>query len=324
MGARRDRIVGGAPDTQRDAVVAVVDAKTAATCSGTVVAATLVVTAAHCVYGVEPGDLRVIVGSDVTAPSAGRTFAVSATATYPTYRGESEGISGGVDLAILRLANPVSVTPISVDLTTTDSDFQGALVTLVGYGASDGTDNSGVGARRSVVLPVEGVCSRLLTIGGADANACLGDSGGAVLLQGRLVGVISGGKLGCFAPSTLTRLDAHAGWMSEALAGNPSEPCSECVAPDFACDAPTETSARPDAGTEAAAVDAASWTVGGGGCSVGGPEAPASTAWILLGLAMAGASVAGGRTADPAALRRRGAAPASTARGSTSEHAKVS
>ena len=83
-------------------------------------------------------------------------------------------------------------------------------MTLVGYGLSSTGDNSTAGVRREVTLAVQSVCSRLVTAGDDQATACQGDSGGAVLLGGKLVAVISAGNVACVGPTTLTRTDAHA------------------------------------------------------------------------------------------------------------------
>jgi hypothetical protein len=218
------------------------------------------------------------VGTDVTNPD--QTVAVTATVTYPTYGGESEGIPGGVDLAFVTLATPLSTTPIPIRTDTTDAELANADVTVIGYGATDGTDNSGTGTRREVVLEVSSVCSRLLQAGAPDANACLGDSGGAVLLGGRIVAVVSGGQEGCYTPTFFTRTDAHADWIAAVLAGNGSAACPACVEPNPSCTAATETrpagepaDAAGDATDEASAPDASAGSTGGashhGGCSLG-------------------------------------------------------
>ena len=120
-----------------------------------------------------------LVGAIVMTPE--QTVAVTRTDVYPTYQGESEGLAGGVDMAFLTLATPLTVTPVPVRTDTTDAELTGAEVTVVGYGVSDGTDNSGAGFRLEVVLQVGELCSRLFHAGGVDANVCVGDSGGAVL-----------------------------------------------------------------------------------------------------------------------------------------------
>jgi secreted trypsin-like serine protease len=255
VASRSDAIIGGGADADHPAVVALVRRTSGSLCSGTLVAPTLVLTAAHCVYGVAPSDLEVRVGADETKPDL--VVPVTRADAYPTYASESEGLAGGIDLAIVTLSQALAAMPIGVSTTTTDAAFAGATVTLVGYGVASATDSSQVGVRRAVDAHVDGVCSRLLTLGTSDANECFGDSGGAVLLQGKLVAVISSGQPDCTAPSHQTRLDAHADWIAAALAGNASAACPTCVAANPSCFAATETrpaGAPPDAG-DAAAID---------------------------------------------------------------------
>jgi V8-like Glu-specific endopeptidase len=249
-------IIGGSLASTEVAVVAVKQTSTGALCSGTLVAPNIVLTAAHCVYGVSPTDLEVLVGVSTNSPD--QTIGVANAIAYPTYQGEVEGVLGGVDLGAITLATPLMVPPIAARTDTTDTELTNAAITLVGYGADDGTTSSGVGIRRSVIVETGSVCSRLVRAGNADANACFGDSGGAVLLGGSLVAVISGGGQGCYAPTELTRLDAHADWITEVLANGTSAPCTTCVAPDPACGAATETRAATtsDAGESDAATDA--------------------------------------------------------------------
>ena len=285
-------IIGGSVDTSDAAVVALSQPSTGMLCSGALVAPSLVLTAAHCVSGLEASSLQVLVGSDVTSPD--QTVAVTASLVYPTYLGESEGVLGGVDLAFVSLATPLSLTPVPVRTDTTDAELTGADVTVIGYGASDGTDNSGAGTRREVVLEVTSVCSRIIQAGDADANACVGDSGGAVMLGGQLVAVVSGGREGCYTPAVFTRTDAHADWIAAVLAGSGSAACPACFPPDPSCTAATETqpaTAPADAGSGGSApessTDAIAVELRGGSCETGsGPSGAGSWCALAVGSAL--------------------------------------
>jgi trypsin len=275
--------------------VAIVRASTGGLCSGTIVAPTLVLTAAHCVSGVPAGDLQVVIGATTAAPD--QTLAVTAAVPYPDYDSETDGIPGGVDLGFVTLASVATVTPLAVRTDTTDAELAAADVTIVGYGVDDGSSSTGAGTRRDVTLSVSQVCSRLIRAGGQDANACVGDSGGAVLMGGALVGVVSGGSDGCFSPTTFMRTDAHADWIAAVLGGGSAATCpATCTTPDSSCTAATETReagvASVDAGPEAAGDAGADSSVAtgagggsGGGCSAAG-RGPASGVggvdWVFL------------------------------------------
>jgi hypothetical protein len=281
-GERRAEVVGGAPDTLHASVVALVEKSGSVTsvCSGTLVAPTLVVTAAHCVFGREAAAFSVVVGDDLSAPA--EQVDVARTFPYPTFAGKAEGIPGGVDLAVVELAAPLAIAPLEIFFDTTDEQLEGADVTVVGYGASDGSDESGVGLRRAVELHVLGICNRVIEAGNLEKNACAGDSGGAVLLGGRLVAVVSGGKQGCFSPTSFTRIDAYAVWLSAVLAGNPPDPCEACVSPDEACGAPVEP--RPagiDAAVDGSLLPVAARPEIEGGCALAIPRGVPGSGWVI-------------------------------------------
>src|ERR1700722_15740530 len=86
VGAVSQAIIGGSVDTADTAVVAVMDPSSSTLCSGTLVAPSVVLTAAHCVYLVDPSALQVLVGTDSTNPD--QTIAVNRVVVYPTYAGE--------------------------------------------------------------------------------------------------------------------------------------------------------------------------------------------------------------------------------------------
>lgn len=280
--SRSQAIIGGAPDTSDSAVVAIVQKSTGSLCSGTLIASDVVLTAAHCVYGVSPGDLQVLVGDDVSNPT--QTIAVTSATAYPTYDGESDGIPGGIDLGVLTLASSPGIAPVPIRTAVADSELAGADVTLVGYGVESTTDTMTSGTREAVALSVTSVCSRLLTLGGADANACFGDSGGPVLLGGELVAVISGGSTDCIAPTDVVRLGAHLEWLAQVMAGSASSSCPSCVEPDPSCTAPIEGASGSDAGDGGAN---SSGSRASGGCALGrgsGPRSTASPPWGILAL----------------------------------------
>jgi secreted trypsin-like serine protease len=290
MGTSAQPIIGGSTDATDSAVVALLQPSTQTLCSGTIIAPTVVLTAAHCVYGVSPADLQVLTGPDETAPE--QTLAVQSVAAYPTYTGESTGLQGGVDLGVVYLAAPVSITPISVRTDVSDPELTSTSLTLIGYGLSSTTDPTTAGIRRSVVAPVDSVCSRIITAGDSDANECQGDSGGPVLLGGQLIAVISSGMLDCTAPSNQMRLSAHTLWLAAVLAGKTA--CPGCVEPDPSCDALIEGESADAAAGEAGSDDAAPGDGAappkpgpGGGCSLGATapgSRPASVVTIVLAL----------------------------------------
>ena len=100
-------------------------------CSGTVIAPRWVLTAAHCVDDLNPGDLKVLAGTHDLG-QGGRRIDVTAIRVHEDYT----GVSGGSDIALLRLARAVDVA--SVDVPTAERSealaTPGTLATMIGWG----------------------------------------------------------------------------------------------------------------------------------------------------------------------------------------------
>jgi secreted trypsin-like serine protease len=219
-------IVGGtdAPDTPW--AVALTDSNGRFFCGGALVAPDRVVTAAHCLTEQlalttrdrAPESIRVVAGrSDLRQ---GTPTKVASTWKHPDFR----EVDKGDDVAVLTLgeALPLPTVPL-VDAGDTASYAPGTETTVLGWGrTAEGADPSPT--LRQVSLPIESDadCARAVPgyrpdgmvcagypQGGKDASE--GDSGGPMVVRGRLVGVVSYGK-GCARPGepgVYTRLAAY-------------------------------------------------------------------------------------------------------------------
>jgi secreted trypsin-like serine protease len=170
-------------------------------CSGAVIARNLVLTAAHCVT--PKTKYRVISFDQNFVPTA---IGVAAAARNPSFklRGRPDQQTG-LDIAVLELSEPLSgdIKPLAIssDLGVLSPSSE---VTVSGFGLSHYGDRTSAGKLRFAHLRVAGVAnigvpSLALTADGTPEgrgrSACLGDSGGPIVVenyfQSVLVGLVS-------------------------------------------------------------------------------------------------------------------------------------
>ncbi|MFO0604043.1 MAG: trypsin-like serine protease [Polyangiales bacterium] len=237
-------IFGGVDDTTHTAVVGITIVGTGGlgTCTGSLIAPTLVLTARHCVSPVQGEG---IVCSPTTI--GGVTHPTTQTAaTYPasSFYVTTDPVLGpgvrsvraaevitpadslnvpfcGRDIALLRLVAPIAATPLMrprLDLAPQAHD----VFTASGYGSTSGA-GTGSGTRRMRSgLSVEFVgraVARGVTILEekewlANTGTCRGDSGGPALDEfGDVFGVLSRGAANSCDSPIYTRVDEYADWI---------------------------------------------------------------------------------------------------------------
>lgn len=217
---QRDSIVGGQTTNAFPAVGALT--RSGGThCTGTVVAPRLVVTAAHCLVGVSASSLRFVLGARVSQPTA--SIKVASIEAHPNY--DDNALTN--DIGVVRLASDAPVTPVKM-LRSMDSSWIGRELVFVGYGVSNGYQQSGAGTKRFVRMPVEGVSAKQFEYGVPGKNTCNGDSGGPAFaeINGEpfLAGVTSYGDAYCTQYGVDTRVDAFKSFIG---AGSGStDPCN--------------------------------------------------------------------------------------------------
>jgi secreted trypsin-like serine protease len=220
------RIVNGTPTTAYPSVGLVGD-NTGNFCTGTLIAPQFVLTAGHCAEGVGNTAGRFQLGSS--------TYSTSQVFVHPNYNSNLIGDDNANDIAIYKLATPVTnIAPSQIYRST---PTVGQMLTLVGFGGG-GTGNTGTdgsfGTKRVGTTPIDSVSAKLIRWtfdNNTESNTAPGDSGGPafVTVSGTnyVAGVTSGGEqanAGIGDRSFDTRVDAFASWIDSIVGSTTSLP----------------------------------------------------------------------------------------------------
>ncbi len=220
-------------DDQAQSVVSILLDGWGNSCTGTLVSADVVLTAAHCVVddtglGYVPAtDVQVAFGPDAGTPLA--TIDVVELTAHPEY--DDWGDTSIHDVAILVLAEPAtdylpSIIPLPFNCDALpDPGLVGEIIQAVGYGDTDGDGYSGNNQRWWATEEVDDLLSFDIGVNGYElAGVCWGDSGGPALWtmpnnEIRAIGVLSWGETVCAGFDHYVRTDAECDFINGNQAG---------------------------------------------------------------------------------------------------------
>ncbi|MCK6549254.1 trypsin-like serine protease [Myxococcota bacterium] len=201
-------IIGGRAAPEEVAVVELVEGSASeVSCSGVVIEAHVVLTAAHCLRDHVPRTARFVADGTTT------TIAASRSLIHPDWAADSS--AHDVGLVFLARAAPSSIPSLPI---AEAPPVRGEVLRFVGFGASERAGRGGYGARRSVTASVAWVDALRFGYGVA---TCDGDSGGPALrdteLGPEIVGITGSGDVACASFGVSARADASRGWVLESL-----------------------------------------------------------------------------------------------------------
>jgi secreted trypsin-like serine protease len=216
-------IVNGAADATDPAVVLLrattSGSQTAAICSGTVVAPSMILTAAHCVHPAVVGagaSFDVFLGSNLATQGSDTSLWTHVASTVYDTAFDPSQLTSGHDVGVAFLAAPVSIAPVALNQVALTNADVGSSLRIVGFGTSNGSDTTGVtaGIRRTGNAPLSSFDSLTVHLGAGAQSTCDGDSGGPAFLDGPSgevqIGITSYGLTDCSQGGTDTRVDTVA------------------------------------------------------------------------------------------------------------------
>ncbi len=160
-------------------------------CTGTLITATQVLTAAHCLNGAASIDVIYGIAAEQYARMRGSSWVV-----HPEYAQTASGRLVN-DIGVVNMAFPLSMSPIPIAVS--DAPKNGQQATIAGFGLTAG-NASDAGVLRIGAMVIASVEPELI-VGVSqegNSNTCFGDSGGPLLVQqngqANLVGTTSYGS----------------------------------------------------------------------------------------------------------------------------------
>lgn len=175
-------------------------------CGGVIISPYYILTAAYCVFSINPADISIRVGSNY-ADREGNVFKPQSIIVHNSFNASTKNFN----FALLKLVNPLKETlsVAQVKIRNPADHLQvGAKCLISGYGRTDISASGMIASLKSATVNIVDqdncakrlfpltVTNTMICAAGDDEDACAGDAGGPLICAARLVGIISWGR-GC-------------------------------------------------------------------------------------------------------------------------------
>ncbi len=185
-------------------------------CTATLIAPSMVLTAAHCIYQDEhfpTNDFDSEAYSLVFADPNGTQTAYDSVRVHALPKADVYD-----DVVIIELSSIVNIPAMPIMSNVTAANL-GNNVGLVGYGELKPGDTSSLGVMHISGTNLDGLSSNQIEYGSTQTStSCFGDSGGPVVHERtdgtyELAGVVHGGSAACNGAAYASRADIHNDWI---------------------------------------------------------------------------------------------------------------